>query len=113
MKSFLGRPDAIHRATIKLTDIANLLHSDWEKLALELNVSPKEINKIKEEHPDKVTQQATTMFKVWQCSNKATGKFVINLCLLIALAEGHKYLYFVTPVVIFTLLQILKAEKND
>lgn len=72
-----GRPDAIHRATIRLTDIANLLDSDWEKLALELNVTPNEISQIKEEHPNKTAQQATAMFKFWQSNgNKATGEFL-------------------------------------
>ena len=74
-----GRPDAIHRATIRLTDIANLLDKDWEKLALELNVSPNEISQIKEENPDKAAQQATSMFKVWQANgNKVTGEFAYS-----------------------------------
>ncbi|CAB0039597.1 unnamed protein product, partial [Trichogramma brassicae] len=70
----LSRPDAIHRATIRLTDIANLLDKDWEKLAQELNITPNEITQIKENHPDLPAQQATAMFKVWQANgNKATG----------------------------------------
>uniref|UniRef100_A0ABD2WV26 Death domain-containing protein n=1 Tax=Trichogramma kaykai TaxID=54128 RepID=A0ABD2WV26_9HYME len=70
----LSRPDAIHRATIRLTDIANLLDKDWEKLAQELNITPNEIAQIKENHPDLPAQQATAMFKVWQANgNKATG----------------------------------------
>ncbi|XP_011500173.1 PREDICTED: ankyrin-3-like [Ceratosolen solmsi marchali] len=70
----LSRPEAIHRATIRLTDIANLLEEDWEKLAQELNISSNEISQIKEEYPDKTAQQATAMFKVWQSNgNKATG----------------------------------------
>lgn len=76
---FIGRPDSIHRATIRLTDIANLLDKDWEKLALELNVTPNEISHIKEEHPDKAAQQATAMFKLWQSNgNKATGEFIVR-----------------------------------
>lgn len=82
-KPSTGRPDAIHRATIRLTDIANLLDKDWEKLALELNVTPNEIGQIKEEHPEKVAQQATTMFKVWQANgNKATGEFCYKFMLI-------------------------------
>ncbi|XP_023315174.1 ankyrin-2-like isoform X2 [Trichogramma pretiosum] len=70
----LSRPDAIHRATIRLTDIANLLDKDWEKLAQELNITPNEIAQIKENHPDLPAQQATAMFKAWQANgNKATG----------------------------------------
>lgn len=71
----LGRPDAIHRATIRLTDIANLLDKDWEPLAEELNIPPNDIALIKQEYPDKPAQQAAAMFKIWQNNgNKATGK---------------------------------------
>ncbi|XP_033226769.1 ankyrin-3-like isoform X10 [Belonocnema kinseyi] len=70
----ISRPDTIHRATIRLTDIANLLDHDWEKLASELNIRPKDVEHIKEEYPDKPAQQAAAMFKVWQNDgNKATG----------------------------------------
>lgn len=72
---FLGRPDAIHRATIRLTDIANLLDKDWESLAEELNIPPNDVALIKEEYPDKPAQQAAAMFKLWQNNgNKATGE---------------------------------------
>lgn len=86
--NFLGRPDAIHRATIRLTDIANLLDKDWEQLAEELNIPPNDVSLIKLEYPDKPAQQAAAMFKIWQISgNKATGEFtshyhyVINFCI--------------------------------
>ncbi|XP_034933844.1 uncharacterized protein [Chelonus insularis] len=70
----LSRPDTIHRATIRLTDIANLLDSDWEKLAEELNISPNDVELIKREHVGKPALQAATMFKLWQNhGNKATG----------------------------------------
>lgn len=72
---FLGRPDTIHRATIRLTDIANLLDKDWEPLAEELNIPPNDVALIKQEYPDKPAQQAAAMFKIWQNNgNKATGK---------------------------------------
>lgn len=71
-----GRPDTIHRATIRLTDIANLLDTDWELLAQELNVAPSDIEHIKSENPGKPALQAAAMFKVWQSNgNKATGEF--------------------------------------
>ena len=71
-----GRPDAIHRATIRLTDIANLLDKDWEKLAEELNIPPNEVSTIKQEYANKPAQQAAAMLKVWQNNgNKATGRF--------------------------------------
>ncbi|XP_015589452.1 ankyrin-3 isoform X8 [Cephus cinctus] len=70
----LSRPDAIHRATIRLTDIANLLDTDWVKLAEELNIPPNDVDAIKKEHPGKPAQQAAAMFKLWQDNgNKATG----------------------------------------
>ncbi|XP_006619672.1 ankyrin-3-like isoform X1 [Apis dorsata] len=70
----ISRPDAIHRATIRLTDIANLLDKDWEKLAEELNVPPNEVSTIKQEYANKPAQQAAAMLKVWQSNgNKATG----------------------------------------
>ncbi|XP_043478904.1 ankyrin-2-like isoform X4 [Leptopilina heterotoma] len=70
----ISTPDTFHRATIRLTDIANLLDNDWEQLAAELNVSPKKVEEIKEEYPDKPAQQAAAMFKVWKADgNKATG----------------------------------------
>jgi len=77
---FSGRPDAIHRATIRLTDIANLLDKDWEPLAEELNIPSNDVALIKQEYPDKPAQQAAAMFKIWQNSgNKATGKTLRNL----------------------------------
>ncbi|KAF3427023.1 hypothetical protein E2986_13543 [Frieseomelitta varia] len=70
----ISRPDAIHRATIRLTDIANLLDKDWEKLAEELNIPPNEVSTIKQEYANKPAQQAAAMLKVWQNNgNKATG----------------------------------------
>jgi ankyrin len=71
----LGRPDTIHRATIRLTDIANLLDKDWESLAEELNIPPNDVALIKQEYPDQSAQQAAAMFKIWQSNeNKATGE---------------------------------------
>ncbi|XP_044010729.1 ankyrin-2-like isoform X9 [Aphidius gifuensis] len=70
----ISRPDTIHRATIRLTDIANLLDTDWQKLAEELNISPNDVDLIKNEHPGKPAIQAASMFKIWQANgNKATG----------------------------------------
>ncbi|XP_048513287.1 ankyrin-3-like isoform X21 [Athalia rosae] len=70
----ISRPDTIHRATIRLTDISNLLGPDWEKLAEELNIPPNDVDIIKQEYPGKPAQQASAMFKLWQDNgNKATG----------------------------------------
>ncbi|XP_076226618.1 uncharacterized protein LOC116427791 isoform X20 [Nomia melanderi] len=73
----ISRPDTIHRATIRLTDIANLLGSDWEKLAEELNIPPNEVSSIKEEYSNKPARQAAAMLKIWQKdANKATGNSI-------------------------------------
>ncbi|XP_078037593.1 uncharacterized protein LOC144470402 isoform X2 [Augochlora pura] len=73
----ISRPDTIHRATIRLTDIANLLGSDWEKLAEELNIPPNEVSSIKEEYSNKPAQQAAAMLKIWQKDgNKVTGNSI-------------------------------------
>lgn len=93
---FLGRPDAIHRATIRLTDIANLLDKDWEPLAEELNIPPNDVALIKQEYPDKPAQQAAAMFKIWQNNgNKATGEslhryYTILYNLFIFISSTHE-----------------------
>ncbi|KAJ8977878.1 hypothetical protein NQ317_016148 [Molorchus minor] len=71
----ISKPDTIHRADFKLSDICNLLDEDWERLAMELGVPPSDIDLIKKEYPDNQGQQAMTMFRLWlhQKANKATG----------------------------------------
>lgn len=75
MEIILGKPDTIHRADFRLSDICNLLHDDWEKLAMELDIPPSDISLIKEEYPENYPQQAMIMFRLWlrQKANKATG----------------------------------------
>lgn len=70
-----GKPDTIHRADFRLSDICNLLGEDWEKLASELDIPPSDIKLIKEEYSDNVPQQGMVMFRLWlrQKANKATG----------------------------------------
>lgn len=71
----ISKPDTIHRADFKLSDICNLLDEDWELLASELGIPPSDIELIKEEYPDNYPQQAMIMFRLWlrQKANKATG----------------------------------------
>ncbi|CAG9856109.1 unnamed protein product [Phyllotreta striolata] len=71
----ISKPDAIHRADFRLSDTCNLLDEDWEKLALELDIPPSDIELIKEEYPENKPQQAMIMFRLWlrQKANKATG----------------------------------------
>lgn len=71
----LGKPDTIHRADFRLSDICNLLDEDWVKLAAELDIAPSDIALIQEEYPNNHPQQAMIMFRLWlrQKANKATG----------------------------------------
>ncbi|KAG5900648.1 hypothetical protein JTB14_005921 [Gonioctena quinquepunctata] len=71
----ISKPDTIHRADFRLSDICNLLDDDWEKLAMELDIPPSDIELIKEEYPENHPQQAMIMFRLWlrQKANKATG----------------------------------------
>ncbi|XP_045463961.1 ankyrin-3-like isoform X4 [Harmonia axyridis] len=71
----ISKPDTIHRADFKLSDICNLLDEDWEKLAAELDIPPSDIEIIKQEYPENKPQQAMIMFRLWlrQKANKATG----------------------------------------
>ncbi|XP_065567782.1 ankyrin-2-like isoform X3 [Artemia franciscana] len=71
----VNRPDAIHKADLRVTDICNLLGSDWASLARELDVSEADINIITGEYPDAPSQQAMVMMRLWmqQAGYKATG----------------------------------------
>ncbi|XP_030749087.1 ankyrin-3-like isoform X3 [Sitophilus oryzae] len=71
----ISKPDTIHRADFRLSDICNLLDEDWEKLALELDIPPSDVELIKEEYPENHPQQGMIMFRLWlrQKANKATG----------------------------------------
>merc|ERR1719192_1785138 len=70
-----GKFDTIHRADLRVSDISNLLGSDWIKLARELDVEDQDINLIVSEYPDNVGQQAMVMLRLWLNTegNKATG----------------------------------------
>ena len=47
-----GKFDTIHKADLKISDIGNLLGSDWVKLAHELEIPDSDINIIKTEYPE-------------------------------------------------------------
>ncbi|XP_053696906.1 ankyrin-2 isoform X2 [Sabethes cyaneus] len=65
----------IHKADIKITDICNLLGSDWPLLAEELQISPTDIDLIKAEYPNDEAQQSIVMLRLWlrQAGKEATG----------------------------------------
>ncbi|XP_067008853.2 ankyrin-3 isoform X1 [Anabrus simplex] len=75
LRDGISHPDTIHRADIRLSDICNLLGPDWVPLAEELTVPPSDVNLIKTEYPDNVSQQAMVMLRLWLTTmgNKATG----------------------------------------
>lgn len=72
---FYTPSDEIHKADIRLSDICNLLGSDWDKLAKELDVPDSDINLIKSEYNDKPSHQAMVMLRLWlrQSGKQATG----------------------------------------
>ncbi|XP_058177359.1 ankyrin-3-like [Anopheles ziemanni] len=65
----------IHKADIKITDICNLLGSDWPLLADELGIAPTDVELIRTEYPDDEPQQAIVMLRLWlrQAGRDATG----------------------------------------
>lgn len=68
--------DEIQRADIRLSDISNLLGSDWPQLAKELGVPETDINLVETEYAEQpVTQQGLVMLRLWlkQEGNRATG----------------------------------------
>lgn len=60
-----GKADTIHRASLRLTDISNMLGNDWVALAHELEISDSDINIIKSQYPDNAPQQAIVMLRLW------------------------------------------------
>lgn len=74
--NFFLANETIHRADIRLSDIANRLHGDWTVLAKELGVNDSSIAEIENECPNNIPQQAMLMLRLWlhMNSNKACGK---------------------------------------
>ena len=92
-----GKFDTIHKADLKISDIGNLLGSDWVMVAHELEIPDSDINIIKTEYPENEGwlfykmnystyllnhvvifvsgQQAMVMLRFWLNTqgNKATG----------------------------------------
>ena len=60
-----GKYDTIHRADLRISDIGNLLGTDWERCALELGLDESDVNLIKSEYPDNEGQQAMVMLRLW------------------------------------------------
>lgn len=71
----ISKADTIHKADLRLTDISNMLGTDWVGLARELEISDSDINIIKSQYPDNAPQQAIVMLRLWMqtSGNKANG----------------------------------------
>lgn len=70
-----GKFDTIHRADLRISDIGNLLGSDWVHVAKELEIDDSDINIIKAEYPNNEGQQGMVMLRLWLNThgNRATG----------------------------------------
>jgi hypothetical protein len=66
-----GKFDTIHRADLRISDIGNLLGSDWVRVAHELGVADSDINIIKSEYPDNHGELSRTL--------RSPAKFVCAL----------------------------------
>ncbi|XP_042242858.1 ankyrin-2-like isoform X22 [Homarus americanus] len=71
----ISKADTIHKADLRLTDISNMLGTDWVALAHELEINDSDINIIKSQYPDNAPQQAIVMLRLWMqtSGNKANG----------------------------------------
>ncbi|GFQ92159.1 ankyrin-3 [Trichonephila clavata] len=74
----LAKPELIHRADLRLSDIAKELGNDWIALALQLDLPESDINSIRSENPNDTTQQALVMLRHWlhRSGSKATGNLL-------------------------------------
>ncbi|XP_076362137.1 ankyrin-3-like isoform X1 [Tachypleus tridentatus] len=72
----LAKPELIHRADLRLSDIARGLDQDWVQLADQLDISESDVNNIKKEQPNDSVQQALVMLRLWlqQVNEDATGE---------------------------------------
>ncbi|XP_077536105.1 uncharacterized protein LOC144148417 isoform X5 [Haemaphysalis longicornis] len=71
----LAKPELIHRADLRLSDIARELGSDWAALAAQLDVPEQDVASIRTECPSDLAQQALLMLRLWmkRAGGRATG----------------------------------------
>ncbi|XP_075734412.1 uncharacterized protein LOC119176963 isoform X7 [Rhipicephalus microplus] len=71
----LAKPELIHRADLRLSDIARELGSDWPALAAQLDVPDQDVASIRTECPSDLAQQALLMLRLWmkRAGGRATG----------------------------------------
>ena len=72
--------DAISKAELRLTDIAEALQGDWVPLGQCLGIDNKDIDETKEKY-DYESEQALIMLHLWiqQFADAATGKYFLTL----------------------------------
>ncbi|GFR01363.1 ankyrin-3 [Trichonephila clavata] len=71
----LSKPELIHRADLRLSDIAQGLDKDWVLLAQQLDMSENDIAQIKADSTSEQSEQALMMLRLWlqKSGSKATG----------------------------------------
>ncbi|GFS40820.1 ankyrin-3, partial [Trichonephila inaurata madagascariensis] len=71
----LSKPELIHRADLRLSDIAQGLDKDWVLLAQQLDMSENDIAQIKADSTSDQSEQALMMLRLWlqKSGSKATG----------------------------------------
>ncbi|GBO45966.1 hypothetical protein AVEN_219569-1, partial [Araneus ventricosus] len=69
------KPELIHRADLRLSDIAQGLDKDWVSLAQQLDVSENDIAQIQADTTCDQSEQALLMLRLWlqKSGSKATG----------------------------------------
>lgn len=70
----LSAEEHISKAELRLTDIADVLETDWIPLALQLGLTPAEVNSIQTDY-DFLAEQALVMLHFWvqKSNDRATG----------------------------------------
>ncbi|XP_064457856.1 uncharacterized protein LOC135368469 isoform X17 [Ornithodoros turicata] len=71
----LAKPELIHRADLRLSDIARELGKDWEPLGQQLDIPEADIHSIRAECPGDLAQQALLVLRLWmqRAGPRATG----------------------------------------
>ncbi|CAL1296828.1 unnamed protein product [Larinioides sclopetarius] len=71
----LSKPELIHRADLRLSDIAQGLDKDWVSLAQQLDMSEHDIGQIQADNTCDQSEQALMMLRLWlqKSGSKATG----------------------------------------
>lgn len=108
LKFSAGKADTIHRASLRLTDISNMLGNDWVALAHELEISDSDINIIKSQYPDNAPQQAIVMLRLWM--QTVGNKVVYQSWFLFSMEE--QYLLFIGRFVVPYYLCIFLLKAN-